>query len=283
MIDHPLALRLAAEKACRSRVWTYTVGIVNSIRMVKPEKRMDQEGAASGCAGRWGKHHFIVTAQHVVHKEAKPSDVRLFWRPYGEDQYVADKDLKPLDFGDAIAIKDASAAIHRCVWEDLAVITIDPSEAGQYSEFIDLGMEWIDPSANEWVSVCGFPHDKRVRVDDRMVTEDRREITLALRPEIFSGQVLSGPNFATNDFVPDRHYLVPYVHKTSSYPGRFSGAAAWWESDKPQQVWRPNFKFAGICTHCYKDINPIPERIVKASAVRKFLEEVFGPTVDGVI
>ena len=51
--------------------------------------------------------------------------------------------------------------------------------------------------------------------------------------------------------------------------------SAWWESDQPQVVWKSNFKFAGICTHCYKD--GVVERIVKASAARLFLEEIFGP------
>ncbi len=109
-----------------------------------------------------------------------------------------------------------------------------------------------------------------------MVTEHRREVSNALRPDIFSGQVLSGPDFIAQGFDPDRHYLVPYVHETSGHPSGFSGAAAWWEFDKPQQIWRPSFKFGGICTHCYASRNPILERIVKASAVSRFLEEVLG-------
>jgi hypothetical protein len=49
----------------------------------------------------------------------------------------------------------------------------------------------------------------------------------------------------------------------------------WWESDQKQTVWRPNFKFAGICTACYKRGSVV--QVVKASVVRRFLEEVFGP------
>jgi hypothetical protein len=110
-------------------------------------------------------------------------------------------------------------------------------------------------------------------VDDRTI-KNKRELSNAMRPDIFSGQVLSGPTFAAQGFDPDRHYLVPYNHSISQHPGGFSGAAAWCESDQPQVVWKPNFKFSGICTHCYKD--GTIERIVKASAVRRFLEEVFG-------
>jgi hypothetical protein len=48
-----------------------------------------------------------------------------------------------------------------------------------------------------------------------------------------------------------------------------------WRPPDPQQVWRPNVKFAGVCTHAYK--KGTVERIVKASAVRRFLEEELGP------
>jgi hypothetical protein len=112
-------------------------------------------------------------------------------------------------------------------------------------------------------------------VDDRDVSPQRREITAAIRPEIFSGQVILKPNFLPKDFDSDRHYLVPYAHSKSQDPKGFSGAAAWWEPPDHLQVWRPNYKFAGICTHSYKD--GTFERIIKASAVRRFLEEQLGP------
>jgi hypothetical protein len=87
---------------------------------------------------------------------------------------------------------------------------------------------------------------------------------------------MSGPTFLASGFDADRHYLIPYDHPKSKHPRGFSGAAAWWEPADPQQVWRPNFKFAGVATHCYERRNPILERIVKASVVRQFLEEVLG-------
>src|SRR5271166_670160 len=127
---------------------------------------------------------------------------------------------------------------------------------------------------DEYVACCGFPYDKHVLVGVQ-TTGSRQERTIALRPELFFGQVLSGPNFPTNDFDSTRHYLVPYRHHDSNHPKGFSGAAAWWEKKQPLKVWRPNFKFAGICTHAYKD--GAIERIIKASVVRRFLEEVLGP------
>jgi hypothetical protein len=108
----------------------------------------------------------------------------------------------------------------------------------------------------------------------------KEERTLALRPETFSGQVLPQPTeqelrFQITAFDPDRHYLIPYEHPESTHPRGFSGAAIWWESDQKQLVWKPTFKFAGVCTSCYRGGKV--EQVVKASVVRRFREKVFGP------
>jgi hypothetical protein len=62
----------------------------------------------------------------------------------------------------------------------------------------------------------------------------------------------NGGWFLTDDYDSDRHYPVPYHHHDSKHPKGFSGAAAWWQSNQPLQV-------------------------LRASAVRRFHEEVFGP------
>jgi hypothetical protein len=103
-----------------------------------------------------------------------------------------------------------------------------------------------------WYTFFGYPCDRHIVVDDREVSPKRREVTAAIRPDIFSGQVMAGPNFLTKDFDPDRHYLVPYKHPKSRDPRGFSGAAVWWEPREPLQVWRPNYRFAGVCTHAYE-------------------------------
>jgi hypothetical protein len=77
-------------------------------------------------------------------------------------------------------------------------------------------------------------------------------------------------------FSPDLHYLIPFTDAAKGkHPRGYSGAAVWWESNEPQIVWRPTFKFAGICTRCYYP-DGIVEQVVKASIVRRFVEEVFG-------
>jgi len=70
------------------------------------------------------------------------------------------------------------------------------TEAGQYAEFFDIANEWADPAAGELVACCGYPSDKHVLVEVRMIGT-KKELTIALRPEVFVGQVLPGPTFLT--------------------------------------------------------------------------------------
>ncbi len=96
---------------------------------------------------------------------------------------------------------------------------------------------------------------------------------MAITPSIFDGKVVSSPPFLARGFDQDLHYVIPFEKAEGGrHPEGYSGAATWWESDKPMKVWKPHFKFAGICTHCYKD--GLFEKVVKASAVRRFVEEV---------
>jgi hypothetical protein len=272
-----------ASEASINRIATNTVAIVNSIRTIGHDpdtnRHGDGEEVATGCAGRWGNHHFVLTAEHAINQKAQPSDLRIFWRESGKIERRSDADLRPKDIADGIPIRDPSAVIHRCKWEDLAVVAIDPREAGQYTEFFDIANEWIDPPEGEIVICSGFPLDRNVLVDKRMIGV-REERTVALRPGLFSGRVLPQPTeqeqrFQITAYDPDRHYLVPYEHRDSKHPRGFSGAAMWWESDQKQLVWKPSFRFAGVCTNCYK--KGTVEQVVKASVVRRFLEEAFGP------
>lgn len=97
-----------------------------------------------------------------------------------------------------------------------------------------------------------------------------------LCPMGFSGAVLpptTGRNFGAFD--PDRHYLIPYeLANQGKHPKGISGAAVWGEAAEKHIVWTPRFKFAGICTSCYRD--GTVEQIVKASVVRQFLLDVLG-------
>ncbi|HZP62668.1 MAG TPA: hypothetical protein VFB28_04565 [Terriglobales bacterium] len=104
------------------RVSAHTVGIINSIRTVGfdpiTKRRGDGEEVGTGCAGFWGKNHFIVTASHVLHPDAEPCDLRLFWRSSAGIDRVAGADRKPEDIVNGVPIRDPNATIYRCTWED---------------------------------------------------------------------------------------------------------------------------------------------------------------------
>src|SRR5215469_15681770 len=193
MNEHPIGTMIAGQEACHSRVWTHSVGIINTIRDVDRDARTDQETNGTASLGRWGVHHFLLTANHVIHPDAKVSDLRLFWRPYGDDKYLANTELQADDIVNGVLIRDPKAHIIRCRWEDLAIIKIDPSAAGQYSEFVDITKDWVDPAFDETVHVFGYPVDRHIVVGNQVVSPTRREVTVAIRPDIFSGKVMPGP------------------------------------------------------------------------------------------
>jgi hypothetical protein len=184
---------------------------------------------------------------------------------------------------DAVPIADPNAQIYRCTWEDLAIITLSPEHAGQYTEFFDIGREWIDPPEGHVVHCCGYPRDRGAFLEKRNVG-DKEEHSIGISPYLFDGQVLPSPTedelkFKITSFNLERHYLMPFKDaEDGRHPGGYSGAATWWENPTEGLVWTPRFKFAGICSCCYEKGSK--EQVIKASVVRRFLHEVFGPLFD---
>ena len=265
-----------AAKASIQRLWKHTVSIVNGIRTAGTDPRTnrwaDGEQFGSGCTALWGKQHVVLTARHVL-EGAEVSDLRLFSYP-GAFQYRAAADLRKEDVVDAAPLPADNAVIHRCEWDDLALIVVERGDVGEHVEFFDLRNDWIDPMEGEPVHCFGFPSDSNVPWEVFMVG-NKEERTVAIYPGTFDGIVTYFPTFLPRQFDPERHYLVPFAQANEGkHPEGYSGGGAWWESDQPKLIWRPNYKFAGICTSCYKD--GAFEQIVKASVVRRFVEEVLG-------
>ena len=71
MNEHPIGTVMAGQEACQARVWTHSVGIINTIRDVDKDTRTDQETNGTASLGCWGVHHFLLTANHVIHPDAK--------------------------------------------------------------------------------------------------------------------------------------------------------------------------------------------------------------------
>lgn len=271
-------LRDQAGKASIQRLWKHTVSIVNGVRVVGTDpatnRRADGEEFGSGCVARSGKQHVILTAKHVL-RNAKAGDLRIFSYP-GAFRYRAAEDLRKEDVVDAVPLRADRSVIYRCDWDDLALIVVEPDQLGEHVEFFDLNNDCIDPAEGEPVHCFGFPADSYVPWETFMVG-NKEERTVAVYPGTFDGVVTYSPKFLPSEFEPDRHYLVPFAGATEGkHPEGYSGGGAWWESDQPELIWRANYKFAGICTSCYRAGSY--EQIVRASAVRRFVEETLGPT-----
>ncbi|HXX18537.1 MAG TPA: hypothetical protein VEJ46_03980 [Candidatus Acidoferrum sp.] len=277
------AIEREARNASINRLSAHAVGIVNGIRVLGydpvTQRRGDAEEPGTGSAGRWGNHYFVLTAKHVVEK-ATPSDLRLFFCANGRVEYRRPSELRADDIVDAVPLRDEGAVIHRCEWEDLAVITM--SGPVPKVEYFDAVNEWTDPPVGELLHYVGFPLDYGQLVGKRMVGQ-QEERTIALYPTVFSTAVLPPPTedelrFKVTAFDPRDHYLVGFDDATKGvHPRGISGAAMWWESEQKELIWRPRFEFAGVCS--YKQGSVV--QVVKAFVVRRFLAEVFGPANGG--
>jgi hypothetical protein len=271
-----------AYDAARERLWSHTVGIANRALVrhgTDPAtglRAIEQEAPGTGFAGVWGRHHFILTANHVL-DEAQLNDLSFFVRQTGHLVSRRASEVKMEDGVVAVPLNDPDAAIHRCEWEDLAILTIEPDALGPKLEFFDVGSSWVDPPKGEMVVGVGYPVAGGVRFEKRVGSV--LEKAVLLNPTMFGGAVLPCPDEEALRFIkgfdPNRHYRIPYEHaKAGKGPEGISGAAAWVKASEEHMIWAPRFKFAGICTSCYKD--GTVEQIVKASVVRQFLLEVFG-------
>jgi len=266
-----------ARNAAMERMWSHTVGIANRALGNEghdPNSSLpgrEEESPGTGVAGAWGNHRFILTAKHVL-EEAQLRDINVFARPTASFRHVTEVTLQ--DGFVAGPLNDADATIHRCEWEDLALIAVKPDCLGPYLEFADVASSWIDPSEGEYVVGLGFPVSSGTIFSKRVGPVLQGAVLLA--PTAFGGDVLpshTGRYF--NAFSPDDHYLFPYRPATEGkHPRGISGAAMWLQSIENHLVWAPRFRFAGICTSSYKD--GTIEQVVKASVVCEFLAAVFG-------
>jgi hypothetical protein len=265
------------------KLWSHTVGIVNNVLVSGPSLEGDQHAEApkdmgTAVAGVWGQHHFILTAKHVL-EGAEPGDLLAFCRPRGDlvyrftAQVTTDNSVAPVTF------TDQNSKIHRCSWEDLAVVTTMPALLSSDIEFVNIANLWIDPPEGGTVHCVGYPTDNRVLVNTQQVGLSTHR-TLAFYADIFSGDVLPRPSedelkFRITAYDHSKHYLIPFEPATrGKQPHGISGAATWFEREHTGAVWSPQFKFGGTCTSCYK--RGTVEQVVRASVVCKFLGEVFG-------
>lgn len=276
------SLRLSHEgKAIGERLWSHAVGVTNRASVTTGTdpatglRAREEESPGTGVAGKWNNQHFVLTAKHVV-VSAWPADLSFFVRECGDLKTQPASEITERDASAPIPLNDDKAVIYRCETEDLAVITIMPNAVGPLLEFFDFGgNDWVDPVEGEIVAGVGYPVAASVRFQHQVGSVIEGNIVLSPTP--FTGTVLpAGRGRYFGGFDAARHYLTTYEPtEEGTHPGGISGAAVWIESRESQVVWTPRLKFAGVCTSCFQD--GTVEQIVRASVVRQFLTEIFGP------
>jgi hypothetical protein len=272
-----------ALEAIINRMWSHTVGVVNEKRRVGtlPDGRgFDEEQPGTGSAIKWGQHHCLLTASHVI-GDAAPSDLRFFFRPVRTLDRKSREDIERggyVEFHSGCSIDIYN--IFRCDWEDIAVLTINPGFKYLNAEFHDFKSGWRD--ALEGATVCsfGFPTHEPLTVEVTR-TGDREQRILGLSPLVWESKVTPKPSSliesysAENPFNAERHFLAPWnVTDQTMTPHGFSGAATWMLPQITKGVWSSNLICAGMCTLYYPKHRI--KRMIKASVVAKFLEEVLG-------
>lgn len=268
-------------KAIEERLWTHTVGIINrAVERRGPDllgSRMTgiQYGdPGTGFAGVWGKHHFLGTAKHLLEK-AEVRDLWFFARNVGDLKKEPASQVRMENAFEPISLNAKSAAIHRCEWDDLAVITIASDALGRFVEFFDIPEASADPAENDALFGMGYPMSSSL-IFQKQRAANPIERAIVLFPTPFSGVVLpsSRGRFFKN-FDSERHFLMEYdPAREGHHPSGISGAAVWTRHEKRKDVWSVTLEFAGVCTSCYGDGKI--EQVIKASAVRQFLAETFG-------
>ena len=168
-----------------------------------------------------------------------------------------------------------------CGWEDLALITL-PANSSIDLEFHDAYASWLDPEPGQKLSSFGFPIDaaKLAKVEKLgSLPHETKELFQKIWPTI----VIPVPsNFCTaytdpSPYDADRHYLANWRPAENLKPYGFSGAAMWSIHFPATPISKIDLLFAGVATHFYSSYEA--ERIIKASVVRKFLQETFGAPV----
>jgi hypothetical protein len=112
---------------------------------------------------------------------------------------------------------------------------------------------------------------------------DREEHTLAFAPVAWSNTVIPKPASLVESlstelpYDPEKHFLIEWkVNDPSMTMHGFSGAATWTDNAIPKtELWAAKLFYGGMCTHYYSGIKL--GRVIKASVVKTFLEEVFNP------
>jgi hypothetical protein len=166
--------------------------------------------------------------------------------------------------------------IHRCSWEDLAIITW-PNLAAKHLEFFDLANNHAEPEPHDRVVGYGYPRDNAIEAERKHSRPGVLRISRALSAAPWISHVMAPPPSSRllGGFDASRHYLVEWDPATMNCaPFGYSGSAVWRVPPQRNLVWRPVLVFLGIASHFYEKSKAV--RVIRPVEVLRFIKSVFG-------
>ena len=221
-----------AQDAIIHRMWSHTIGVVNEKRRVGklPDGReFGEEQPGTGSVIKWGQHHCLLTAKHVI-SDAAENELRFFFRPVRILDRRSRADIERegyVEFHTGWSVEIYN--IFRCDWEDIAVLTINPGPKYLNAEFCEFRSGWIDPQDGTRIYSLGFPTHNPLTVEVTRAGNNEQRI-LGLNPLVWESTVTPKPSSliegysAENPFNAERHFLAPWnVVDQTMTPHGFSG------------------------------------------------------------
>jgi len=165
--------------------------------------------------------------------------------------------------------------IVRCEWEDLAAVVLPPGPPPHEGiRFCELPEKLSDPPERATCLVVGYPYD-RTRLAEIERDEQGLVHNLCARTDAFWSEIVDTSR-PLSGFSRNAHFLLRFTPSfAGERPDGYSGAGVWFALAEPgpRTVWSAEATLAGVQTHAYRESRLL--RVVKASAVRAFLDEAF--------
>src|ERR1700678_1466400 len=190
-----MSIEAHAENAEKERLWSHAVGIENRALVTRGTdpatalRTTELSSPGTAVAGVWGKNYFVLTAKHVL-EQARIDDLRFFVRQAGELKTKLVSEITMSDAVVAAPIGNSEAAMHRCEWEDLAVLSVTAEALGSNLEFFnfDRNGSWVDPGRGERVAGIGYPVGAGALFQQRVGNALKKAVLLT--PIAFSAEVM---------------------------------------------------------------------------------------------
>jgi len=201
----------------------------------------DGKSIGTGSLIRWRGRKLILTARHVV-QDSTNEGLRFHFRPEGT--------MKRAPLGEVHGhpelryrqkVKIEIVARHAASSVDLAALELaDVLPSRQPARFFDLDVDATAPGAGTVLAFRGYPSD---------MADEVHPGALASFAVMDWGQIERPHDL--DRFDPAAEFLVKFSQAEGGIHARgFSGTGSWYHCHV-SEIWHPNLRLAGVCTHYY--------------------------------